>query len=76
MTLQYEHFKAYLFRFGYKKNGGGKPPERFRFQGGLKYFNLKCLLWGHLLTISFLELRISDGLAKAMCVFSERQVSQ
>ena len=52
------------------------PPVGFGVQGGLKYFNLKYRLCGHLDTISFLEFSMSFGLESAMCVFSERHVSQ
>ena len=52
------------------------PPVGFGVQGGLKYFNLKYRLCGHLDTISFLEFSMSFGLESAMCVFSDRQVSQ
>ena len=52
------------------------PPVGFGVQGGLKYFNLKYRLCGHLDTISILEFSMSFGLESAMCVFSERHVSQ
>ena len=45
-ALRYEGF--------FLKNAQGDPPCLQQVQGGLKNFNLKPLLWGHLLMISFL----------------------
>ena len=59
-----------------KKKPCRGAPWRMLCSRGLIDFNLKSRLCGHLLTISFLEFKISRGFARAMLVFPERQVSQ
>ena len=63
-------------RITFLKNLWGCPLELCLVQGGLKCFNLKSHLCGHFEIISFLELRISFGLERAMCVFSDKHTSQ